>query len=110
MEMKDVVEIVQLLNKPKAKKSVVPQDFGVKIVVLQRGWVAVGRYVQTGEYVTLTNAAIIRRWGTTEGLPELAFKGPLPDTKLDESPEIRFHILTEIFSIKCKDEKWLGKL
>jgi len=111
MEVSQLVEVIQALNKPKAKKaSATPIDHGTKIVVLQRGWVVVGKYVQTGDYVHLTNCAVIRKWGTTQGLPELALKGPLSDTVLDKSPEIRFHILTEIMSLKCEETKWLNKL
>lgn len=82
------------------------EDLGPRIVILQRGWVAVGRYKQKGEYVTLSNASIIRRWGTTEGLPQLALEGKLSNTVLDKSPNIRFHILTEVGSIACDASKW----
>lgn len=82
------------------------QDLGKKIVVLQRGWVAIGDYIKSGEYVTLKNAAIIRKWGTTKGLPQLAREGKLSDTVLDSSPNIKFHILTEVMSIDCCEEKW----
>ena|GEM_PF-1624346 len=62
------------------------------IAVLQRGHVAVGIYWQDDQIGYLKNAAIIRRWGTTDGLGELAMKGPLPETKLDKCPDISFHI------------------
>lgn len=110
MEINQLVQLVEALNKPKAKKVVTPVEHGIKIVVLQRGWVVIGNYVQTGEYVHLTKCCVIRRWGTTQGLPELAIKGPLSETVLDKSPEIRFHILTEIMSIKCDESKWFNKL
>lgn len=32
----------------------------VKIVVLQRGWVVVGRYAQDGDVCTLADAAVVR--------------------------------------------------
>ncbi len=82
---------------------------GVRIVILQRGWVAVGRYTRNGNQCRLTSAHIIRKWGTSLGLPELAFKGPLTNTVLDASPTIEFHQLTEIANIQCAEDKWLSK-
>jgi len=103
----DVKQLQCMLNGD--NKKMICKDFGWRIVVLQRGWVAVGKYHQDGEYVNLTNAYIIRRWGTTEGLPELAIKGELDNTTLDKSPDIRFHALTEVMSIDCSEEKWKDK-
>ena len=74
-------------------------DEGQKVIaVLQRGWAFVGTYHQDGEAAQLTDAACIRRWGTSEGLGELAEKGPVPDsaqngpTVLDKCPPLSFHI------------------
>ncbi len=79
----------------------------IRIVVLQRGWVVIGRYNlnrDTNE-VALTNAATIRIWGTTKGLMEIAL-GPTAKTVLDKSEfPIRFNAATEIFTIDCSD-KW----
>lgn len=75
------------------------------IVILQRGWVFVGDFSQDQAECKLTNAFCIRRWGTTEGLGELALKGPLAETKLEPTPEITFHELTIIAKIKCS-ERW----
>lgn len=44
----------------------------IKIVVLQRGWVVIGRFERNGNDCKLHNAHIIRTWGTTNGLGELA--------------------------------------
>ena len=80
-----------------------------KIVVLQRGWVVVGKYSKDGEYGVLENAAVIRRWGTSKGLPEIV-DGPLKDTVLDKSSApIRFHELTSIMMLDCGD-KWAAAL
>jgi hypothetical protein len=87
-----------------AKKAANKQD--IRIVILQRGWVFVGRYVQVGEDCALTDAKCVRRWGTTKGLGELAANGPLPNTVLDSSPDVRFHILTVIATIDCAEDKW----
>lgn len=79
----------------------------VRIVVLQRGWVIVGRYVRDGENCYLHGASVIRNWGTTKGLGELALEGPKKDTKLDPTNGlVEFHRLTEICTIACEDAKW----
>jgi hypothetical protein len=78
----------------------------IRIVILQRGWVVVGKYSKKDSEITLTGGSVIRTWGTTKGLGELAFDGPLSGTKLDPIPETNWHELTEIASIKCKAEKW----
>lgn len=63
-----------------------------RIVVAQRGWVFVGNWSQNGTEVTLTNASVIRRWGTTKGLGQLALDGPTASTVLDPCGTARFHI------------------
>jgi len=78
----------------------------VKLLVLQRGWVLVGRYSQSGEYVSLENAAVIRRWGTTKGLGQIAAGGPTSSTELDSCPPIKAHVLTVVMEMDCDEEKW----
>jgi hypothetical protein len=78
----------------------------IKIVVLQRGHVAVGRLAKTDDMCKLAGASIIRRWGTTKGLGEIAFDGPTKSTILDKCPDIEFHILTSILIMDCMEEPW----
>lgn len=78
----------------------------IRIVVLQRGWVAVGVYSRQGEHAKLERASIVRRWGTEKGLGQLASDGPRPNTTLDAAPPIEFHTLTEVLNIRCNPEKW----
>jgi hypothetical protein len=79
----------------------------IKIVVLQRGNVAVGRLSQDGETCKLTGASVIRIWGTKKGLGEIAYDGPIKDkTILDKCPDITFHILTSILIMDCVEESW----
>ena len=78
----------------------------IKIVILQRGWVVVGRFSQNGSQCLIEDGYVIRRWGTTEGLGQLASEGPLPETKLEPTPRISFHELTVVGMIDCEDKKW----
>ena len=78
----------------------------IRIVILQRGWVVVGRYLKSGSEVTLDGGSVIRTWGTEKGIGEIAFDGPKTNTKLDPIPQAKFHELTEIASIKCNADKW----
>ena len=78
----------------------------IKIVILQRGWIYVGRFSKLEEGMCqLEGAQCIRRWGTTKGLGELV-NGPLASTKLDPVGIVQFHNLTMVASIDVKDEKW----
>ena len=79
-----------------------------QIVILQRGWVVVGDYSYDSKAneCLLENAAVIRVWGTTKGLGELAENGPLTSTKLDKCPNVRFHPLTVIARMDVAEDKW----
>jgi hypothetical protein len=78
----------------------------VAIAILQRGWVMVGRLSRAGDQVHLENASVIRRWGTTNGLGELATEGPKQNTVLDPTGKVQFHELTAIAIISCQEDKW----
>lgn len=79
----------------------------VKIVVLDRGFVYIGRVSDEGEYLVLTNAKNIRSWGTTRGLGELV-NGPLPSTKLDDVGTVRAPKRALIHLIDVVESKWKG--
>ncbi|MBD3784041.1 MAG: hypothetical protein IE926_14020 [Micrococcales bacterium] len=81
------------------------------IVVLQRGWVAVGRirHDKTSDVAELRDASIIRVWGTTKGLGELR-SGPTSKTVLDKAGTIRFHIMTSVLVLDVDENAWAGKL
>ena len=51
-------------------------------------------------------AKIIRVWGTTKGLGEIAEGGPTSNTKLDDCPDMRFHKLTVIARMDVNEKKW----
>ena len=76
------------------------RDLGCQIVVVDRGFVYVGKTVIEGEYVRITGARNIRIWGTMKGLGELV-SGPTSSTKLDEVGEVLIPIRAVIHFIKC---------
>lgn len=82
----------------------------VRIVIFQRGWAIVGRYRRDGDLVILDDAQVIRRWGTTRGLGEIAAGGPTEATVLDPAPRVEAHHLTVILTIDCDPTKWDGAL
>lgn len=80
-------------------------DSEVRIVVLQRGWVVVGRYREDGDRVLLSDAHVIERWGTTQGLGELV-NGPTSKTQLRWAGSIEAHRLGVVLSIAADGAKW----
>jgi hypothetical protein len=83
----------------------------IKIVILQRGWVMVGRLERNGSECKLHNASVIRKWGTTKGLGEIAANGPTSNTVLDKAyGVVEFDYLTVVASISVKEELWENKL
>lgn len=78
----------------------------VRILVLQRGWVAVGNYTAAGDDVQLSNAKIVRRWGTKKGLGEIAAKGPTKETILDDVGQVQVHRLGVVLAITCEPSAW----
>lgn len=76
-----------------------------QIVVLQRGWVVVGDVHDDGEEITITSASVIRVWGTTKGLGELA-DGPTSSTKLDAAGDVRALKLAVVLRMDVDAAKW----
>lgn len=78
----------------------------VRIVVLQRGWIYIGRFERVGSDCKLHNSYCIRVWGTTKGLQELV-NGPTSSTKLDKCEGVvEFDWLTVIHTIAVDPKKW----
>jgi hypothetical protein len=78
----------------------------LKIVVLDRGWVFVGRITEQPGQLTIDEACCVRYWGTKKGLGELASLGPRPETKLDATPRIVAPGRAVMFTIECDESKW----
>lgn len=112
MEKKLDVSSIVVDGKTYVPKEMVQEFNGeIKIVILQRGWNMVGRFERNGNDCKLHNASVIRRWGTSNGLGEIAYGGPLENTKLDKTyGVVEFDYLTVAATIACSEEKWKNKL
>jgi hypothetical protein len=82
----------------------------IKIVVLQRGWNAIGRFERNGSDCTLKDSYVIRVWGTERGLGQLALEGKQKNTKLDKAGTMSFDYLTVVILMDCDQEKWKNVL
>lgn len=78
----------------------------IKIVILQRGWVMIGRFEKDGSDCILRNAYNIRKWGATKGLGQLAIEGRQDKSILDRAGTVQFDYLTVVATINCDQEVW----
>ena len=77
----------------------------IQIVVLDRGYVYVGRVRRDSNFVHITQARNIRRWGTTQGLGQLVH-GPLAATVLDAVGTVHAPLRALISLIDVEQEPW----
>lgn len=103
--LEQAIKIAGILDRDEVDQPSSQSNGAIRIVVLQRGWVAVGRYYEQGSDVVLKNAKIIRRWGTSKGLGQLV-AGPLDETTLDPAGTLRQHRLAVVTTFDCKEEAW----
>ena len=68
-----------------------------------------GTRIQGGDKVTVEQAKIIRRWGTTKGLGELA-TGPVSESVLDPAGMVETHRLGVVLTIACDADAWKAHL
>lgn len=80
------------------------EEKGRYIVIGNRGNIVVGDLTIVGEIGYLSNAFVIRRWGTTKGLGELALEGKQSETILDKCGDFEFHVQTTCGMIKVKSD------
>ena len=77
------------------------------ILILQRGWVVVGDIDRDDpECVRLAGASVIRRWGTSKGIGQLALEGPRSGTVLDPCGVVEAHPLAIVMRIMCEASQW----
>jgi len=82
------------------------QEKALEIVILQRGFVMIGFLSKKENDCTLTDAYVIRSWGTSRGLGELALEGKKENTLLDKAGLVELNNFTIIARIKCDYSKW----
>lgn len=100
------IQINGVVYVPKGSNQV-QHDGEIKIVVLQRGWVLVGKFQREGSECKLHKASVIRNWGTTKGLGEIAGSGPTSSTKIDAANGlVEFDYLTVVATIACNQMAW----
>jgi hypothetical protein len=66
----------------------------------------VGRHEETSNGFIVHNVYVVRVWGTTGGLGQIAEGGPTSETKLDKTPTVRGRFDAMIFTIDCDETKW----
>lgn len=76
--------------------------FPKQIVVMQQGWQVIGFVEEVEGGVVVREASVIRQWGTTAGLGEIACKGATKTTVLDYTGEVRVPTCAIIMRITCK--------
>lgn len=81
----------------------------LKIAILDRGWVFVGRVTESPGAVSLTNAACVRRWGTTRGIGQLATEGPTKNTVLDQAGTVTVPRSSVVAIIDAVESSWPGR-
>lgn len=101
---KEIEKLIGAEARPAPRQD--PAMSAPQIVVLDRGFVYVGIVTIGGDWVTITEARNIRRWGTTKGLGELAKGGPLKDTVLDPAGKVKAPLRALIALIECEAVAW----
>jgi hypothetical protein len=88
-------------------------DGEVKIVVMDRGWVKVGRLSRHPELAfhwRLTDCRTVRRWGTQRGLAQLANEGPMAETVLDDLHDSTVPYRSVLDILDTKESLWVESL
>ena len=81
---------------------------GINIYVMDRAFVVVGETItDDGEWVHLKRCAVVRKYGTTHGLGQIARGGPTKETILDSEPEgTAIHLRYVLRRIPCNVSAW----
>jgi hypothetical protein len=78
------------------------------IVVVESGWVfAAVLDGNTQGDIRSSECAVIRTWGTTNGLGELALKGPTSSTVLDRCNITYIPKSKVLFTMECAPVVWI---
>jgi hypothetical protein len=82
------------------------RNHGVALVIADRGHVWVGEVETDGEWCIVRRANVVRQWGTTRGLGEIAHGGPTQKTVLDPIGEVRVVMHAVIAVVPCEGARW----
>ena len=77
------------------------------IVVVESGWVFAAVLDSTEDHLRASECAVIRTWGTTNGLGELALKGPTKETVLDMCTITFIPKSKVLFTMECTPVVWI---
>lgn len=77
----------------------------IKIVVLERGFIYVGRVSEECDLVTIHGARSIIRWGTSQHIGELV-DGPLENTRLGSPCTVQCRVPQVIHMIEVNQNAW----
>ncbi len=78
----------------------------MKIVIVDRGWIYVGKCKYEKDFLIITDAQNIRKWGTMRGLGQLAHEGPTSSTRLDLYGTVRIPMRAVISVIDTEATLW----
>jgi len=106
LTLKQLREIAAMAQGIPVVASPPPSAPSLRIVVLKLGWVVVGMYSEDGDAAVITDAKVVRRWGTKAGLGELAASGPLANTILDPGGTVRTKTLAIVATFDCDEAAW----
>ena len=77
------------------------------IYVVDRGWVFIGMELKEDvKSVYLDHASVIRRWGTSDGLGQLALNGTATETVLDYCGRTKIRKAAILTEIECANSIW----
>lgn len=73
-----------------------------EIIVITNGFVLIGDVTVAESTYIVKEASVIRRWGTTKGLGQIALKGPTSNTVLDPCGTVEVEKHATLMRIQCK--------
>jgi len=80
------------------------------IVVVESGWVfaaVLNAPSAAATHISSSDCAVIRSWGTTNGLGQLALKGPTKETVLDMCNITHIPKAKVLFTMECAPLVWI---
>lgn len=86
------------------------KSLGIKIAVVDNGFIYVGEVLVDDVYYIITRCANVRKSGTERGLGQIAFDGPTTDTVLDYSPHVLVPVGRMCHLMEVAEDKWVSHL